>query len=92
MRKDGPESRLPTALSSFSQSHVLLTHPPLTVHMFCVQWVQLILLSFNITQQVVGRHITPLCFLIICPAGKGGHSGEWLPSPLPISTPAYPHW
>lgn len=82
MRKDGPESRLPTPSGSCSQSHIVgqtpleLTQPPLTVHMLCVQWVQLILLSFYVTQQVVSGYITPLSLLVICSAGRGGHVGS----------------
>lgn len=82
MRKDGPESRLPTPRGSCTQSLVVgrtpleLTQPPLTVHMLCVQWVQLILLSFYITQQVVSGYVTPLRLLVICSAGRGGHSGS----------------
>ena len=56
-----------------------LPKPPLTVSVFRVQQVQLVILTFHIAQQVIGRHVAALGLLVICPresiAGPA-HSGR----------------
>lgn len=54
------------------------------MRVFWIQQVQLVLLTLHITQQVVGRYVAALGFLVICPTMGWAFRVLWdTPTPLP---------